>query len=104
MRQITREDFIAFPEQVTKLPVYDTEDGEILGWGHLDKQEVITALQAIGYFYGFVDGEFDDLSVSEIQHTYGKPNPIDGLEEDEIAFVLCAKEDEGAFPVTYVQL
>lgn len=105
MRKITREDFIGFEETVTTLPIYEDEDGSLFGWGHIDKQEVIKALKDIWDYYGFTDGDsFDDVQESDISHTYAKPYPVDGFEEDEIAFVLCPWDDEGAFPVTYLQL
>jgi hypothetical protein len=103
MQKPTREDFIGFPEEVTKLPLYEDEDGEIFGWGHIDENEVIEALKSIAKYSG-IEGEFDDVEASDISHTYGKAFLYDSLEDDEWGYVLCPWDDEGAFPVTYVHL
>jgi hypothetical protein len=104
MRQITEKDFNGYPEEVTGLPIYAEDDGQIIGWGHIDPAEFVLAVQSIAVYHE-LDEDFSDVDGTDISHTYAKPHPFltDDDLEGEIAFVLCAEEDEGAFPVTYFQ-
>lgn len=104
MRPITERDFHGYPEEVTALPIYEEDDGQVFGWGHIDPAEFVLAIQQIAKYHE-LDDDFSDVEGTDISHTYAKPHPYltdDDLQGD-IAFVLCAEEDEGAFPITYFQ-
>lgn len=104
MREITKEDFVGYPKEVTEIPMYWGEDAEVFAWGHVDKAEFLSALRDICEYHDFSDGEADDVNLDDIQHRYARPHPVEGFEEDDISFKFCPEGDEDAFPVTFLQL
>lgn len=101
MEQITEEDFRMYPTEVTTLPVFDGEDGELFGWGHIDKQELLAALPAIAKYYELSDGEYDGFTEDDISYQYAttKRKETDG----EFWFLFCDSDTEGAFPITILR-
>ena len=102
MREITIDDFRGYPEEVTTLPIYAEDDGQIFGYGHIGPAEFVKAIQAIAAYHE-LDDDFSDVEGTDISHTYARPHPYltDDDLEGGIAFILCAEDDPEAFPVTY---
>lgn len=95
--------FRVFPE--TKTAVFESEDGDIFAFGHVDKLILVEdILQLWDYFGTKTDNlEFSGLpSVGQIEYRHAyldKGNDFDPV-NDDLYFQLCESGHPNAFPLT----
>lgn len=103
MREITADDFRVYTEDKIKTPLFDDEDGDFWGFGHIDKQEFVDALVEVWRLHGVYEDMIDwhkSVDAKDVDHRYIRTTNPEEMDEDMWTFSLCKKEDQGAFAVT----
>lgn len=91
------------------LPMFETENGEWYGYGHLDKSEFMSNIRVA---FGAVNPEDPSFKAEDVQHTYGVVylpekhahlynhfNPAD-VDREFCAVRRAARDEDQAFPLT----
>ena len=99
----TPEDFFrSVPEEITKLSIFEDEDGVYYAYGHVEPMEMIVAIIALAEYNEHGEDPMQ-INSEDIQYHYAKIKTIDNTPpdwDDEVTFITCKPTEEGAFPVT----
>lgn len=75
MPNLTAQDFRQLPESEVSTPMFETEDGDILAFGHVNKKLMISEIPKLWDFSGTTEEMYefhgDTLLEDEVQYTFG---------------------------------